>query len=185
MKLDRLLPKLAARAADLHLRRRRDLVALRRIILAGHHGCQQGHRSRLLQQHIHIHRAMLQRLEFPDRTAELLALLHVVDRQGVHGCHDADRLRCKEGNRLVHDPLNHLQRACRVPQRYAGGARQRNLCRALPVLRGIAADGHALAEHIDEEQADPVAVPRAAAGSRGDEQLVGSIAVRHAPFFPL
>ena len=66
---------------------------------------------------------MLQHLELPDRPAELLARLEVLQRRLVHRLHGADRLGAQRGDRLVHHVLDRGQRVPGVPSASSGGTR--------------------------------------------------------------
>ncbi len=182
-KLDRLLPDMAAGAADLHLGGGDRLAALDRVFLGGHHGGEHGHAARLFHRHQHIHRAVLQHLERPDRPAELLAGFQVFQRQVLHRLHRADRLGAERGDRLVDHVLDQRQRV--VAEQVVGGdtgVGQGQFRGALAVLGRVAAAGDAGRGGIDQEQADAVAVAPLTGQARGDEDAVGRVAVDHDAF---
>ena len=55
----------------------------------------------LLEFHVHVHHAVLQRLEAADRLPELLALFAVFDGVGQHLSHAADRFRANRRRAFV------------------------------------------------------------------------------------
>ena len=63
-------------------------------------------------------------------------------------------------------------------------ALKRDIGRRAAVLRGLAAPRHAGGLAVDEEQADAARVAPAAAGARGDDQLVGAVAMSTTNFSP-
>ena len=109
MQLDRLLPDMAAGAADLHLGGGDRLAALDRVFLGCHDGGEHRHAAGLLHRHQHIDGAVLQHLERADRAAELLAGLQVFQRQVLHRLHRADRLGAQRGDGFVDDVLDQRQ----------------------------------------------------------------------------
>ncbi len=92
MQLRRLLADEFRTPADLHLRTRHRLVPRHRIALGGHQRRIDRHRPCLLQQHQHIDRAMLQRLETADRHAKLLSGFQIFNRQLDQRIHRPHRL---------------------------------------------------------------------------------------------
>jgi hypothetical protein len=84
-----LLTDEAHRVAELHLRLRQRAAALRRG-LSELEAREVAHRARELELHLHVGDAVAQRLEGRDRHAELLARVHVLDRQRDQLVHRAD-----------------------------------------------------------------------------------------------
>ena len=95
------------RAADGDLRRRHRPRSRYRIGLEVEH--RQVHRGHgLFEFHVHIHHPVLQHLETADRSAELLALLAVVDGVGQDLAHAPDRFGAHRGGALVARPGQRL-----------------------------------------------------------------------------
>ena len=128
---------------------------------------------------------MLKRLEGADRDAELLARLQVLDGHRERLAHRADRLGRQRGDRLVDRALDDRQAALPSgPRTFSGSTRtlgEADLRGAAPILRRIAAAGHARRVAVDEKQPDSVAVAPSARDPGRDDQRIRAVAVDDEP----
>jgi hypothetical protein len=117
---------------------------------------------------------VLERLERADGGAELLAGLEVFDRERVHLGHAADRFRGERRQSLVHHALHERQGVLGFADHAFGAdahVGERDLRRALPVLRGVAPARNVGVAGIHEEEADAGAVAAVAGDAGGHESL--------------
>src|SRR5258708_1526778 len=184
MKLDRLLADSAPGAAALDLGGGDGAAALAGVLRLRHHGGEIFHAARLLQGDEHVDRAMLERLERADRDAELLARLEVLDGELVHDRHRADRLGGERGDGEVDGARDDRQRLIlRSEQRVLvelDGA-EGDLGGTQPVDRRVTLNADTGLLWIDEKEADPRRLARAAGGARRDDDAGGAFAGQHPP----
>ena len=143
VQLDRLLADELHRLADPELGGRHRAPALVGVARRQLDGGQQGHRARLLEVDEHVGHAVLQRLEFADRRAELGARLQVFEGGGEDRFHHAERFGAQQAGAVVGRRVEDVpagarradQRRCRrahIVERDVGGA--------LAVERAVAGD---------------------------------------------
>ena len=106
MQLNGALADEFARTPDLHLHRRHLPAPFQRIRLLRHHRRQHGHGTRFFQGDHHLSRAMLQGLESPDGTAELLARLQIIQGQFLQRIHRAKRFTGQRGDGFIHHAIH-------------------------------------------------------------------------------
>ena len=109
-----------ARLADLHLGGGHRPRAFRRVRVLAHHGGIHRHAARLLGEHQHIHRAMLQGLEGAEQRAELPPHLEVLDGDFLSAAHRAHRLCAERGERAIDDTFDGWQRGALIVERGVG-----------------------------------------------------------------
>ena len=112
---------------------------------------------------------MLQCLEIADRHAELLARLQVLQSDFVQGRHDADRFGAERGIGVVERALDHRQRVAGCADQRVGAdgdLGQLDVGGTSAVLCRIGAQRDAGGFGVDQEQGQPLAIPRR------DDQLV-------------
>ena len=105
MQLNRLLTNEAGGAPDFDFHRAHLAPARYRILVAGHHRSQHGHRTRAFDRHHHVGGAVLQGLEGADGAPELLAGAQVIECQAERGLHGTHRLGRQGRDGLVHHSL--------------------------------------------------------------------------------
>ena len=151
MQLHGLLAHKAHRLAQLHLGAGHGGAALR----GGGAELEAGvvaHRAGQLELHLHVGHAVAQGLEAGDEHAELLALVHVFDRDGHGLVHHAHGFGAGGGNAGVHGQLQRGQ-AVGGDER-GGGVDELHFSGAAAVLGDVATRDHASCRTFHQEEGD-------------------------------
>ena len=125
---------------------------------------------------------MLQRLEFADQLAELLALLQVGDGAAEHLFAQAHHFGSHRAAADVEHAFQQRSALIDLAEHAVGidlDIAEFNARRIVRIDHHGALDGEALGLGIDQEQRQPVALAGRAARARRDDQEIGGVAVDH------